>query len=153
MNLSEVLNIECIEVKIQVDDKDDLLEKLMDLAIKSGKVIDKETALKEIYNREKIMSTGVGKGIALPHAKTDAVSDSIAVITTLKEGIDFDSIDDEEISIAMMILGKEKNVGNHLRLLSKISRYLNNDSFRLQIKNSKSSEEILNLFLEKEEAE
>lgn len=148
MKISEILNLDSIKVKQKVKTKDELLQILIDLADKSGNINNKDTAKKEIFERERIMSTGVGKGIGLPHAKTNAVETSIGAIVTIDTPIDYDSLDAMPVNIAFMLLGRETNVGAHLRLLSKISRYLNNDDFRSKLLECKTPQEIHNAFIE-----
>ncbi len=145
MKLLDVLSVQSIELKLDISTKDELLIKLVDLAFLSGKILNKEDILREIIKREKIMSTGIGKGIALPHAKTNSVEDLVGAFVTLNNNIEFDSLDGSKVDIAFMIIGKENNVGNHLRTLSKISRLLNNDNFRHQIKTSNQPNEIIDI--------
>lgn len=151
MKISEILTKKSIRINVEVKTKKDLLLQLLDLAKESGKISNPDNAAKEIFERERIMSTGVGKGIALPHAKTDAVEDSIGAIALLKKPIDYDSLDGMPVNIAFMLLGKEHNVGYHLRLLSKISRYLNNDNFREKLLNCKTEDEVFEAFIEIEQ--
>ncbi|HPP39538.1 MAG TPA: PTS sugar transporter subunit IIA, partial [Candidatus Kapabacteria bacterium] len=84
--------------------------------------------------------------ICLPHAKTEYIDGPVAAMATLKTPVDFHSLDGEPVNICFLLLGKENNIGMHLRLLSKISRFLNNDEFREKILNSKTPDEIINLF-------
>jgi len=146
MKISDILNVNSIKVNIHVDNKDDLLEIMVFLAEKSGKIIDRDEAKHEVFEREKIMSTGVGKGIALPHAKTNAITDTVGALVTLSEPVDYDALDNKPVNIVFLLLGLESNVGNHLILLSKISRLMNNDSFRGQLLECKKSDEVIELF-------
>ncbi len=146
MKINEVLSKSCIQVGLEAKDKQDLLEKITDLAMNSGKITNRAAVLKSIMEREKIMSTGIGKNICLPHAKTEYIEAPVAAMATLKAPIDFHSLDGEPVNICFLLLGKENNIGMHLRLLSKISRFLNNDEFREKILNSKTPDEIINLF-------
>jgi fructose-specific phosphotransferase system IIA component len=152
MRIAEILDFEAIEIDYQIDNKEQLLENLVQVLGKSGKINDTEQALRDVLEREEIMSTGVGKGIALPHAKSKAVNDSIAALALLKEPVDFDSLDGEPVNIVFMLLGPENNVGLHLRLLSKVSRLMNNDSFRLHLFDCKKREDVIKLFNSMEEA-
>jgi fructose-specific phosphotransferase system IIA component len=151
MKISDILFKETIEIAHVVNSKNQLLEDLIELIYKSGKLNNKDLALKDVLEREDIMSTGVGKGIALPHAKSKSVTESIAALIILKNPIDFDSLDGESVNIAFMLLGPENNVGLHLRLLSKVSRLMNNDSFRLQLIDCKHKEDVVKLFNSMEE--
>lgn len=148
MGIANILHRDSISLNLSTDDKYSLLETLVHLAAKSGKVKDTDSVIQKVIDREKLMSTGVGKGIALPHAKTDAVEDSVGALAILKEEIDFDSIDGKPVKLVFLLLGQESNVGNHLRLLSIISRILNNDSFRTKLINASNQDEILMHFQE-----
>ena len=151
MKITDILKKESVMLGVEVKDKNALLSKMIELANKSGRVSDADEALKEIHKREQIMSTGVGKGIALPHAKTNSVEDSVGALTILKEPVDFNSLDSKPVQIAFMLLGRENNVGNHLRLLSKISRLMNNDPFRTKLISAETAEEVIEIFEDAEE--
>lgn len=153
MRLEEIVGIDGIEVGAEVNDKSELLVRMVDLADKSGKVSNKEEALKDILEREKLMSTGIGKGIALPHAKTNSVKDTVGSFVIMKEPVDFESLDGEPVNLAFMLLGREANVGLHLRILSKISRILNNDEYKEEIIRLRSGEEVIEFFKKLEEEE
>ena len=153
MKNTDILNINSIKVNLHIESKDELLKKLVNLAAASGNILDKSIALNEVLERESIMSTGVGKGIALPHAKTNAIKCTIGAICILKEPLDFDALDEKPIKIAFLLLGEENNVGGHLRLLSKISRLMNIDAFKAKLLNAKTPQDILDIFYEYETEE
>ena len=96
------------------------------------------------------MSTGVGKGFAIPHGKTDEIKDIVAAFAVLKDPIDFDSIDLEPVRFIFLIVGKESLLNAHIKLLSRISRLMNKDEFRDKLEEAKSDEEVLKLFKEEE---
>ena len=146
MRLEEILAVDGIEVNAVLKDKSELLVRMIDLAAKSGRVTNQEAALKDVVEREKLMSTGIGKGIALPHAKTNSVKETVGSFVILRDGVDFDSVDGERVYIAFMLLGKEANVGLHLRILSKISRILDDDDYKGGIMKMKSGEEVIDFF-------
>ena len=146
MNITEILDVKSIQIGLKVKTKTELFKSIVELAIKSGKITDPVAALQEINTREKILSTGIGQGIALPHAKTNAISDTTGALALLDPPIDYDALDGEPVSIVFLILGRENNVGNHLRLLSKISRILNSDQFRKALLSAKDPNEIIKLF-------
>jgi fructose-specific phosphotransferase system IIA component len=152
MKIADFLAEASIELNVKVETKAELIELLMDLAVKSGNVISKEDALKEIFKREDIMSTGVGKEIAMPHAKTNAVKSTVGALAILSEPLDFDSLDKEPVTVAFLILGREDNVGNHLRVLSKVSRMFNNDGFKQKVHDSANTKEVLDTFAEFDQA-
>lgn len=145
MKIKDYLDTRSIAINLEVNNKLELLNRMLDLAYNTGKVINKEEALKEILNREAVLSTGVGKGIALPHAKTKFVKDSILSFATLKEPLDYESLDGQPVKIVCLLLGLENNVGAHLKLLSKISRLLNNDILRTELLNAKDNYDVINI--------
>jgi len=146
--LQEIININSIKVGLIAKDKDDLLKVMVDLAGNSNKLKDKERALKEIIHREEIMSTGIGFGVALPHAKTGAVEDTIIAIGVLAEAIDFQSLDNVPVNLVFLILGRENNVGLHLKLLSRISHLMNNAEFKEKLIVAKDEITAYNLIKE-----
>ncbi|MCL5992152.1 MAG: PTS sugar transporter subunit IIA [Bacteroidetes bacterium] len=153
MKLEEILAIDSIETNVEVKDKNELLRRMVDLAVATGKVIDKDGAFKDILEREKLMSTGIGKGIALPHAKTNSVNDTVGAFVILKETVDFESLDGERVKLAFMLLGREANVGLHLRILSKISRILDDDGNRGEICGMVNGAEVIEFFRKSDENE
>jgi fructose-specific phosphotransferase system IIA component len=146
--LQEIININSIKVGLIAKDKDDLLKVMVDLANNSNKLTDKDRALKEIIHREEIMSTGIGFGVALPHAKTGAVEDTIIAVGVLSEPIDFQSLDNVPVNLVFLILGRENNVGMHLKLLSRISHLMNNAEFKEKLIAAKDETTAYNLIKE-----
>lgn len=150
MKISDILSTDVIAVNLDVADKDDAIRKVIELAAKSNKILDKEKVSKTIFEREKLVSTGVGKGFAIPHGKTDSISDVVAAFAITKEPIDFDSIDGEPVRFIFMLIGKENLLNTHIKLLSRISRLMNKDEFRERLLEAVSPEEVLSIFKEEE---
>jgi fructose-specific phosphotransferase system IIA component len=145
IRISEILSIDSISLNNNYEKKEELLSNLVELASKSNKIIDVEKCKKAVFDREDVMSTGVGKGIAIPHAKTESIKDAVAALVTLEDGIDFKSLDKKEVNIAFLLLSEPINIGNHLRMLSLISKLLNNESLRDSIIHSKTSQEVMDV--------
>lgn len=146
MDITSYIKPNTIAVNVSVTDKNDLINKLIDLADKSGNINDINQVREEVFKREQLMSTGIGDGIAIPHAKTDAVKDTVCSIAILKEAVDFESVDKMPVDIAFLLIGREQNVGAHLRLLSKISRFLCDKEKLSQIKKCTTADEVVSLF-------
>lgn len=151
MKISEILTEDVIGVKITAKDKNDAINQMIDLAEKSGKIIDVEEVKKCVFEREKLVSTGVGKGFAIPHGKTDAVSDVVASFATLKEPIDFESIDNEKVNLIFLLIGKDTLLNVHIKLLSRVSRLMNKDEFREKLLKAKTKKQLLEAFSEEEQ--
>jgi fructose-specific phosphotransferase system IIA component len=150
MKISDILSTDVIEVNLDVDDKADAIRKIITLGARSNKILDLNKVTQAIEDREKLVSTGVGKGFAIPHCKTDAISDIVAAFAVTKGPIDFDSIDGEPVRFIFLLIGKETLLNTHIKLLSRISRLMNKDDFRSRLLNMKSNEEVLKLFKEEE---
>ncbi|HOV92029.1 MAG TPA: PTS sugar transporter subunit IIA [Candidatus Kapabacteria bacterium] len=148
MDLIDILNKNSISVHSSLKNKEEIINELIDLAEFSGKIIDKNQVIKDVFDREKVLSTGIGKNIALPHAKTKGVSDFCSALITLSEPVDFDSLDGDPIKLAFLLIGPENNVGMNLKLLSRISRILNNESYRNKLIEFDSADEILEFLKE-----
>ncbi len=149
--ISTILDPSSIRLNLDVADKDDCLRKVVDLVAATGKVRDMNRLHAVIVDRERLMSTGIGNSVALPHGKTDVVDQSIVAVATLASPIDFDSLDDKPVSIVILLVGPESNVGVHLRLLSRISRLVGSEQFRTSLLSARSAEDVVALFAGSEE--
>ena len=151
MKISDILNPDVIEVNLDVKDKEDSLKKIIALASNSKKILDINKVSETIMEREKLVSTGVGKGFAIPHGKTDAISDIVAAFAITKAPIDFDSIDGEPVRFIFLLVGKETLLNTHIKLLSRISRLMNKDEFRAKLLEAKTKEDVLKIFKDEEQ--
>ena len=152
MKVHELLNPKYILTDFKSDNKDKVINELVDLLKDDERVIDLEEVRKCVFDREKIMSTGVGKGFAIPHGKTNSVTDIIAVFGKSKEPIEYNSLDGEPVNLVFLMIGKDTLVSKHIKLLSRISRLMNNDEFRDKLVNADSKESILKIFEEEEQS-
>lgn len=146
MKISELLTTDLIKVGLEPKDKDDAINQMIDLADKSGKIINIDKVRESVFEREKLVSTGVGKGFAIPHGKTDEISDVTASFAIVKHPIDFDSIDSEPVKFIFLLVGKDSLLNTHIKLLSRISRMMNNDKFRDKLEDAKSPADVIELF-------
>lgn len=149
MKISEIISGKIIP-ELKGSTKEELINELINLFKGDKNVNDIEGVRKAVLEREKIMSTGVGKGFAIPHAKTDSVNEIIAGFGKLKTPVDFNSLDKEPVNLIMLLVAKESQVGPHIKLLSRISRMVNNDEFRAALLNAETESEILSVFEEEE---
>jgi len=92
------------------------------------------------------MSTGVGNGFAIPHGKTDAVSDIVAAFAVTAAPIDYQSLDEQPVRLVFLLVGKDSMVGPHIKLLSRISRLMNKEEFRKKLLAAASPKEVLEIF-------
>jgi len=152
MRLADLLSEEVIKIPLEHTQKEKVIEELIDLLVAAGKVKNKSAVLKAVMEREKVMSTGVGDGVAIPHGKAEGVEDVVAAFGVAKQDIDFQSIDEKPVRLVFLLVAPPNATGPHLKALSRVSRLLNKKEFREQLLRAKSAEEVLNLIQEEEKA-
>lgn len=150
MRISDILTEDLVVTGLEGSSKDEIIDAMIDLVSHSPKVIDKEKVRKAIFEREKIMSTGVGNGFAIPHGKTDAVTDIVAAFAVTSEPIDYQSLDEKPVRLIFLLVGKDNLVGPHIKLLSRISRLMNKEDFRRRLLEQSASKDILEMFRQEE---
>jgi len=151
IRIKEILDIQSIRLGLEVNSKEECLKEMLILASKSGKVENLEAVSDAVYEREALMSTGIGKGVALPHCKTGKIETTVGAMAVLSKSIEYESIDGEPVNIVFLVLGLENNVGENLRLLSKVSRMLNNKKFREKLFACTDAVEVLKIIDENHE--
>ncbi|MCD6101096.1 MAG: PTS sugar transporter subunit IIA, partial [Candidatus Marinimicrobia bacterium] len=112
----------------------------------AGKLTHPEIARKAVMEREKLMSTGVGRGVAIPHGKYPYTDEVLVCVGVSRKGVDFDAVDGQPVYIFVLLLTPEKQPSKHLKLLSKFSRILNTVQAREEILEAQSPEEIARVF-------
>jgi fructose-specific phosphotransferase system IIA component len=150
MKISEILTTDLVLSGLAGDSKDEIIDAMIDLVGRSPKVLDKGKVRQAIFEREKIMSTGVGNGFAIPHGKTDAVTDIVAAFAVTAKPIDYESLDEKPVRLVFLLVGKDNLVGPHIKLLSRISRLMNKEEFRRRLLEFKTPEEIIEGFRQEE---
>lgn len=151
MKLTDFLKVEHIIPDLKGNSKEEVINELIDVFKSDPKVEDLEKVREAVLEREKIMSTGVGKGFAIPHGKTGAIKEILAAFGKSNNPIEYQSLDNEPVHLVFLLVGKDNLVSSHIKLLSRISRMMNDDGFRSALINTQSSEEILNMFKKEEE--
>ncbi|MCD6118155.1 PTS sugar transporter subunit IIA [bacterium] len=131
---------------LEEDDKKSALNTMAALLSKSPKIEDNKAFKKAVFDRENLMSTGIGLGIAIPHVKIDTVSDIVIGIGITKKGIDWGTIDNKPVRLIFLIAGAEHQHRVYLQILSKIILVLKKKDRREKLLAAKSPEEVLNIF-------
>ncbi len=137
-------------VDLKAVTKEDALRELVNVLALSPEVTDAEELLTAIFEREKVISTGVGIEVALPHVKIPSVKNFVIAIGRSHKGIDFESLDDKPVYIVVMIGANDKQAGDFLKVLAKLVLKLKNRSFRKQVMFAKSPKRIKELFVNDE---
>ena len=153
MKVVELLDPEAISVDIESQDKDGVLSELVDLLVLSGgiKKSDKNEILSRLKDREVLGSTGIGKGIGIPHAKCLNVKKMTAALAISKKGVDFRSLDGEPTYIFFLLIAPGETPGPHLKALAKISRLLDDKFVRDRLRSAKDKKEMLKIIKEEEQ--
>ena len=151
MKVTDILKTDFIISELKGKEKTVIINELINLFENDSRVNDIEKVRSAVLEREKIMSTGVGKGFAIPHGKTNAINEIIAAFGKTVTPIEYQALDNKPVNLVFLLVGKDNLVSTHIKLLSRISRMMNKDEFRDKLTKANSSEEILELFKREEE--
>lgn len=143
MKIRDLLAPESIDLNGSAAGKKEVLDQMVALMAKSGKINDVETYRKGVYAREEESTTGIGEGIAIPHCKSDAVSKPGLAAMVLKDGVDFDALDGEKVHLIFLIAAPNTEDNVHLDVLSKLSVLLMDENFTNSLKSATSVGEFL----------
>jgi len=138
---------ECIEMDLKGKDKNEILNSLIELISYSGKINDIEVFRKAIFDREKKITTGIGSGIAIPHAKSDGVDSFSLAFARSKAGLDFASMDNKSVHLFFILGAPVDHDDDYLKGMSELSGLLKDPIFRNKLLEAKSKDEIYNLII------
>lgn len=143
--VSDLLKQKYIEINLENKDKEKILAEMVGLIGKSGKLKNKKALLTALLEREKLGSTGIGNGVAIPHAKIDGIKEPILAFGRSTEGVDFNSLDGALTYIFFVLISPKEEVGQHLKILARISHIIK-DKFTVGLfKKAKNEAEILKI--------
>jgi len=143
MNLRQVFDRKTIVFSLAGATKPAIIEELLDRLVDAGKVSNRTDALKAVLEREAKMSTAIQNGVAIPHAKTDAVRELVTAVAILPHGVDFQSLDGKPTQIVIMTLSPKTKLGPHIQFLSAISQSLDNAAVRHTLLKAEKPEEVI----------
>lgn len=150
MNLRDILNAEDIKIPLHAATKSDIIREMVDILFNNQKIQEKEKIVQALFEREELMSTGVGDGVAIPHAKADGITRICAALGLAQTDIDFKSLDSRPVRIVFLLIGPPNQPGPHLKALSRISRLLHQADFRNKLVQSANPNEALQTLLDEE---
>ena len=153
MRITDLLDARSILLDASPKSKSEALDQIVDLMVKSEKINDKEAYRKQVYAREEESTTGIGEGIAIPHGKCDAVTKPGLAAMVVKDGVDFDSLVGEPVTLMFLIAAPNTEDNIHLDVLSKLSVLLMNEEFTESLRNAKTVEEFMNIINDADEKE
>jgi mannitol/fructose-specific phosphotransferase system IIA component (Ntr-type) len=148
MNFTEILTVEQIVPRLAAVDRWTVIDQLIDVLVRTRKIRteDRETVRKAVKDREASKSTGIGYGVALPHASVACIQDVVAVFGRLPQRVDFQALDNEPVTLCLLFLTPQGQFQKHLVLLSSVARFLSNKDNRQKLEAAPSAEEILAIF-------
>lgn len=143
MRITELLDKRSISLSAAPQNKNEALDQAVELMVKSGRINDKEAYRKQVYAREEESTTGIGEGIAIPHGKCAAVDKPGLAAMVVKEGVDFDALDGEPVSLIFLIAAPDTEDNVHLDVLSKLSVLMMDEDFADSLRNARSADDFL----------
>lgn len=151
MKLIDILSDDHVIIPLKSHEKQRIIEEMVDHLFKNKKIGNRDKILKAILDREKVMSTGVGDHVAIPHGKADGVKEIVASLGITDSDVDFHSIDNKPVRLIFLLVGPPDKTGPHLKALSRISRLMHREGFRARLLKSTTPKEVMTTIREEEE--
>ncbi len=148
MKITDLIDINCIQLELSSTTKSEVIDELASMLAAENYVTEKVGFINSIMERENHSTTGIGSGIAIPHAKCDYVIKTTIAFGLSKEGIEFESLDDEKAHLFFMIAAKSDAEDEHLKILSYLARKLIDDDFREKVLNVSDKTKLFKLLEE-----
>ena len=150
MRITDLLSKDGVELNVTAKDKNDIIDKMTNLMLKTGRITDLNAYKELVLKREEEGSTGVGEGIAIPHGKGDCVTEPGLVAMVVPDGVEYDALDGKPVNLLFMIAAPNTSDNVHLDVLSRLSTMLMDTEFKNKLISAKSKEEFLNIINETE---
>jgi len=150
MKFVDFVSRDAIRTSIDADSKDQVIRAMVTALLESGKISEEqhESIIEAILKREELGSTGIGRGVAVPHTKHPSVTELVGTVAVSEDGVDFDSLDGEKVHLLFLLVSPPDRPGDHLRALENISRQLRDETFCRFLKQSKAPEDVWQLLEE-----
>lgn len=150
IELTELLSPDCIELNLSGRKKPSVILELVQVISRCRGITDMNALFEALMEREKISSTGIGNGIAIPHCMTKMTDSTHIAFGRKPGGVKFDSVDNQPVVMFFLLVGPENDPNLHLRVLSKLARYLHDRSFRSSLLDAGSPDEVMEAFRTRE---
>ena len=152
IDMSGLLDARCVGLELEQKKKPELIAELVELLNRGGRTTDPIRLSTEIMEREKLSSTGIGNGIAIPHVLSSTVSGTSLAFGRKLDGARFDAVDNQPVSLFFLLVGPQGSHAEHLRILSKLARYLHDRTFCQALLDAADPEAVIAAFRRKEES-
>ena len=152
MSLIDLMSEETVELNLAATTKDEAIAELVHVMVKAGKILpqDRDSVVKAVRQREEVMTTGIGSGIALPHAKSELVPELMLAMARSGQGVDFNSIDGRPANLFFLLLSREDTTGPHIQALARLARLLRDEEFCQALRQTKDPGEVLQIIATEE---
>jgi PTS system fructose-specific IIABC component len=151
VKITDYITEDLIDLDLKSKNRESILVELSKLLERSKNILVKDNDIyKALVDREKLGSTGIGKGVAIPHAKTESAKELTVAFGISRKGIDFNSMDDEEVHIFFVFASPNKDSQIYLKVLARISRLIREENFRQNLMDCKTAKEVIACIAEKE---
>lgn len=150
MKLSDIIPEGAISDDLQATEKEEVIKEMVGTLVTAGRVPDavSKKVIKALMDREELGSTGIGSGVAVPHAKHDSIPDLVCAFGRSKKGINFDALDGEPVHVVFLLLSSKSASGSHLEALAFISRLVRDEKFVKFLRDAKDGKDIRDLLTE-----
>ncbi len=150
MKISELLNPEAIVADLQATDKNRTLAELTDALVACSADLDRDQVIQVLLEREKLGSTGIGDGVAIPHGKLGGMPELMLAFGRSQSGVDFESMDGQPAHLFFLLVAPEESVGVHLKTLARISKLLKDNAVRQKLLEATDRKAIYQVILDEE---
>ncbi len=151
MKITDFIDKRGIKIGLEATEKEDALKELVDVLATIKEIGDKKSIVRALIDRERLGSTGIGQGIAIPHGKTDRVNGLVAVLGISRKGVNFEALDGEMVYIFFLLVAPKDTAGPHLKALAQISRLLRDTYFCELLKRCNTADEVYELIRREED--
>lgn len=151
MKLSEILEEINIIPDLKAKDKNGVLEELAEVIVRHDPSVDKRSLVRVLLERERLGSTGIGDGVAIPHGKFNGVSHPVISFGRSRKGLDFESVDGQPAFLFFLLVAPEESANIHLKALAKIAKILKNSSFRKVLMEAPTKKELYQTIIQSDE--
>ena len=146
MKINEILDLNCVKVPLKGTTKEEIISELVGLVAGAGLIQNQPELLGSAMEREGLMSTGIGKGVAIPHGRTKELKKMAGAFGISQHPVDFGSLDDQPVQIFFFVATPQNFIADHVKALALVSRLLNRDQVRELLVKAATAEEVLKIF-------
>lgn len=150
MKISDLLRGDLIDLDLSASDTESCIRELVDILERSNLIKSQEEVYQKLIEREKVMSTGIGMGVAIPHARCLSLSRTIVTVALSVKGVEFKAIDGKPVKVIFLIVGPPEAASLHVKLLAQIARMIKSKNFIGDLLQSKTQNEIIDIIQRKE---